>query len=117
MVTLKPSVPPEGNKSKILTDRNNGQASKPKKYRGKNPQKHPSSDPKAETNFQYLCTDLEGYIFDFGPRASNKFAQTMKELEQYPAVTYSDSCQTYIITETHVNIPNPEMPTISDLGI
>ena len=40
----------------------------------------------------------------------------MKELEQYLGTTYSDSCQPFIMTETTANFPNPEMPTITDLG-
>ena len=80
MVKLKPSCPPEVNEPNILTDGNKVQSSKPKKYRGKKPRNKPSPEPKAETDFQGQCTDLEGYIFDLGPRASNKFAQTMKEL-------------------------------------
>ena len=82
MVKLKPSRPPEGNESNILTDRNKGKGFKPKKYRGKKPRNKPSLDPKAETDFQGRCTDLEVYTFDIGPRASSKFSQVMKELEQ-----------------------------------
>ena len=81
MVKSKPSRPPEGNELKIPTDRNKGQASKPKKYRGKKPRNKPSPDPKTETDLQGGCTDLKCYNFDLGPRASDKFARTMKELE------------------------------------
>ena len=40
----------------------------------------------------------------------------MKELEQYLGTTYSDSCQPAIMTETAANFPDPEMPTITELG-
>ena len=66
---------------KILTDENKGQASKPKKYRGKKPQNKPILEPKTETEFQGRCTDLESYTFDLVPRASEKFARIMKEIE------------------------------------
>ena len=82
MVESKPSRPPEGNELKILPDRNKGQVSKPKKYRGKKQPRNKSSlEPETETDFQGRCTDLEGYTFDLGPRASDKFARTMKELD------------------------------------
>ena len=82
MVESNPSRTPEGNALKIPTDRNMGQVSKPKKYRGKKQPRNKSSlDPETETDFQGWCTDSEGYTFDLGPRASDKFARTMKELE------------------------------------
>ena len=59
MVESKPSRPPEGNESKIPTDGNKGKASNNKKYRGQKPRNKPSPDPKAETDFQGWCTDLE----------------------------------------------------------
>ena len=59
---------------------------------------------------------MEGHTFDLGPRASEKFSRTMKELERYLGTTYSDSCKPAITTETAANFPNPEMPTITDLG-
>ena len=65
---------------------------------------------------QGRCTYLEGYNFDLGPRASDKFAITMKELEQYLGTTYSDICQPAIMTETAANFPDPEMSTITELG-
>ena len=40
----------------------------------------------------------------------------MKELERYLGATYSDSCQPAIMTETATIFPDPEMPTITDLG-
>ena len=81
MVELKPSHPTEGKESKILTDGNKGQASKPNKYRSNKPQNKPISEPEAETDLQGWCTDLEGYNFDLGPRASEKSSITMKEPE------------------------------------
>ena len=117
MVKFKPSRPPEGNELKIPTDGNKGQVSKPKKCRGKKQPRNKSSlDPETETDFQGRCTDLEGYTFDLGPRASDKFAITMKELEQYLGTTYSDSFQPAIMTETTANFPDPDMPTITELG-
>ena len=102
---------------KILTYRNKGQDSNPKKYRDNKPQNKIIPEPKTETNFQARCTDLKDYTFDLGPRASDKFSRTMKELEQYIGVKYSDRCQPTIITETVANFPDLEMPTITDLGI
>ena len=83
MVKSKPSRPPEGNESKILTDGSKGQSFKPKKYRGKKQPRNKSSlEPENETDFQVWCTDLEGYTFDLVPRASDKLVRTMKELER-----------------------------------
>ena len=81
MVKSKPSHPPGENELNIPTDGNKGQASKTKKYRGKKPKKNPSPEPKSQTEFQGRCTDLEGYTFDLGPIASDKFAQKVKKLE------------------------------------
>ena len=39
----------------------------------------------------------------------------MKELEQYIGATYSDSCQSDIITETAATLTYPEIPNITDL--
>ena len=39
----------------------------------------------------------------------------MKELERYLGTTYSDSCQPAIITESSANLPDPEMPNITEL--
>ena len=116
MVESKPSRPPEGNESKILTDGNKGQASKPKKYRDKNPQNKPIPEPETETDFQGRSNDLEGYTFDLVPISSNKFARTMKELDHYLGATYSDSCHPAIITDTVATFPDPDMPTITNLG-
>ena len=60
---------------------------------------------------------MEGYTFDLGPIVSDKLARSMKELELYLGTTYSDSCQTDIMTENAANFSDPEMPTITDLGI
>ena len=102
---------------KIPTDGNKVKASKPKKYRGKKQPKNKSSlEPETDTDFQGRCTDLEGYTFDLGPIASDKFSRKMKELERYLGTTYSDRCQSSIMTETSDNLPDPEMPTITELG-
>ena len=82
MIKLKTYRPPEGNEFKIHTDRNKGQASEPKKYRGKKPQNKPSPDPETETDFQGRWNDLKGYTFDLGRRESEIFSRTMKELKQ-----------------------------------
>ena len=117
MVKSKPSRPSEGNELKIPIDGNKGQASNPKKYRGKKQPRNKSSlDPETETDFQVRCTDLEGYTFDLGPRASAKFSRTMKEIYRYLGTTYSNSCQPAIMDEPEANFPNPEMPTITELG-
>ena len=117
MVESKLSHPSQDNESKILTDSNKWQASNPKTYRYDKPQNKPSPDPEAETDFQGGCTDLEGYIFDLGPRASNKFSLTMKGLERYLGSTYSEIFQPAIMTETSATVTDPEMTTITDLGI
>ena len=78
MVKSKPSCPPEGNESKIPTDRNKGKAYKPKKYKGKKPQNKTIPELENETYFQGRCTDLEGYTFDLGPRAYENFSRKMK---------------------------------------
>ena len=102
---------------KIPNYRNKVQVYNPKKCRGKKKSRNKSSlEPETETDFQGWCTDLEGYTFELGPRASDKFARTMKELEQYLGKTYSDSCQPVIMTETATNFPDPDMPTITELG-
>ena len=81
MVKSKPSHPNEGNELKILNDGNKGQASNHKKYRGNKPKNKPSPEPETKTDSQGWCTDLEFYTFDPGPRTSEKFSITMKELE------------------------------------
>ena len=78
IVKSKPSRTPEGNKSKILTDRNKGQDPNPKKYIGKKPRNKTTPEPEAETNFQGWCTNLEGWRFDLGTRASDKFPPKMR---------------------------------------
>ena len=106
MVKSKPSRPLEVNESKLPTDRNKGQASNNKKYRGKKSWNKPSPEPKAETDFQGRCTDLEGYTFDLGLRAYEKFERTMKEMERYLGATYSESCQPDIMNETLATFPD-----------
>ena len=116
MVRSKPSRPHEGNESNILNFWKKVHTSNPKKHIGKKPQNKPGPEPETKTDFQGKCTELEGYTFDFGPRVSKKFARTMKELEGYIGETYSDSCQTAIMTETAATFPDPQMSTISDFG-
>ena len=117
MVKSKPSCPPEGNVLKIPTDRNKEKSSKSKKCRGKKQPRNKSIlEPKTKTDFQGRCTDLEGYTFDHGPRASDKFSRKMKELDWYLGTTYSHSCQPAIMTETAANFADPETPTITELG-
>ena len=76
----------------------------------------PSPEPETKTGFQGWWADLEGYTFDLGPRASDKFSRTMKEMEQYLGTTYSDSCKTAIMTKTTATFPDPDMPNITYLG-
>ena len=116
MVKSKPYLPHEGNELKIPTDGNKGQASNPKKYRGKKPRNKPSPEPETETDFQGRCTDLEGYTFDLELRASDKFSRIIKELERYLGETYSDSFQPDITSENAATFSEPDMHTITDQG-
>ena len=89
------------------------QAPKSNKYRGKNTwTKYQVLEPKSKTNFKVWCSDLEGCIFDLGPRASDKFYSMMKDMEQYLGDNYSDICQPAIMTKTPANFSEPEIPTI-----
>ena len=118
MAEEKPSRQPDVNVLQNPTDRNKGQDSKTKKYRGKKPQNKPIPNTRPKTDFNGRCTDLEGYIFDLGPRTSYKLAQTMEELEKYLRATYRDRCQPFIMTETLATSPKPEIPKIiPDSGI
>ena len=117
MLEQKPSRPPEGNEYKIPTEGNKGQDSNTKKYRGKKqPQNKSSLDPEAETDLQGRCTDLEGYTFDLGSRASDKVSRKMKELDRYLGTICSDSCQPAIMTETAATFPDSKIPIITELG-
>ena len=81
VVETKPSLSPEGGELKGSTDEIKRQASKPKRYIGKNIQtKIQGLELKANTKFKVQCSGPEGYIFDLGPRASYNFTSTMKEL-------------------------------------
>ena len=73
MAKLKPSLPPEINEFNIPNYGGKRQASNTKKYRVKKPRNKPILEHKSETDFQGRCTDSEGYIFDLGTRALNKF--------------------------------------------
>ena len=113
VVVSKPSRPPKGNESKNSTDKNKGQALKSNNYRGKKTRNiSQGPEPKAETNFKGRCSDLEGYISEIGPRASEKFARTMKDLERYLGATYRNICQQAIMTKIPETFPDPEIPTI-----
>ena len=81
VIESKPSLPPEGNESKIPTDRNKGRSSKHNKYRYKKTRNKAIPEPKSKTDFQGRFTDLEGYIFDLHPRSSDITSRTIKELE------------------------------------
>ena len=88
MVKTKSSGISEGNESNNSTDENKKQSTKPKRYRG-NKYRTKSQGPeiKSKTNFNGQGRDLEGYIFDFGPRALDRFTRTMKEMERYLGAT------------------------------
>ena len=90
-----------------------------KKYRGKKTQtKSQGPDPEDETKFKGQCSDLEFYIFDLWPRASDKFTKTMKYMERYLEATYRNICQTDIMTETLATFSEPYIPTsIPDTGV
>ena len=72
MVESKPSHPPEGNEQKIPTDRDKGKTTSPRSTKVRSLQKKPILETKAKTDLQVRCTDLEGYIFHIGSRASGK---------------------------------------------
>ena len=83
VVETKPFRPPELNESKNSTNKKKVQAPRSKKYKGKKDRtKYQCPEPKVETDFKVWCSDLEVYIFDLGPRASDKFSMTMKDLER-----------------------------------
>ena len=74
--------------------------------------KTPCPELKAETEFKGQWSDLEVYIFDLGPRYSDKFYSTMKEMEQYLGETYSYICQPGIMIDIQANFSDTWMPTI-----
>ena len=91
MVETKPSCYTEWNKSNNLTDKNKGQSSNPKRYRGKKMwTKTQGPELEAETDFKGWCSNLDRYIFDIGMRNSYKLARTMKDMERYLGATYID---------------------------
>ena len=97
-----------------MTDKKKGQSFKPKRYRGKKMRtKIQGLELKSETDFLGWCSDVEGYIFNIGPRASEKFSKTTKKLEQYAGVDYRGSCQLSIMTNIPATLTNPEMPKIT----
>ena len=119
MVGSKPFCPPKVNESKNLTDKNKGQSPNYNKCRGKKTQtKSQDSNPEAETNFKGRVSDLEGYIFNLGTRASEKFSRAMKDLERYLVATFGDICEPAIMTEIPATFLNPKTPIfISDMAV
>ena len=70
MVESKSSCTLKVNKLKNSTGKTEGQATKYKKYRSKKTQtKSQGPERKAKTNFKGCWNDLEGYIFDLGPKS------------------------------------------------
>ena len=73
------------------TGESKGKASNMNIYRVKKIQnKTQGLELKAHTNFKGQYSDLEGYVFNIGPRDLNKLSRTMRELERYLGATYSD---------------------------
>ena len=98
---------------KVSTDESKGQAYKPKMYRGKKMRTNTKvTELKTNIDFKGRWSDLEGYIFNIGPRSSDKFSGTMKELERYLGTTYSNICHTAIMIKTPETFPDPDIPTI-----
>ena len=114
MVKTKPSCYPEGNHSKNLTEKHKGKAPKKKSYGYKRTRTETQGPEfEAETDFKDRCIDLEGSIFDLGPRASDKFAKTMKELERYLGATCRNICQPEIITKIPETLPDSDITMIT----
>ena len=113
MVKTKPPRSPEGNMLKNSTDKLKVQATKTKRYQGKKTRtKTRDTELGAKTHFKGWCSSIEGYIFDLGTRATDKFSREIKDMEQYLGSTYSDGCQTAIITKTLATFLDPYMPRI-----
>ena len=88
MVESKLYQYPEGNYPKLSTDKSNGNNFTNKRYRGKKIwTKTQGPELESDTNFKGWCSDLEGYVFNIGPRASTKFSRTMKGMERYLGAT------------------------------
>ena len=68
----------------------------PKRCRGnKTHIKTKGPELRVQIYFKVRCSDLEGYVFDIGPRASDKFYRIMKELDDiYTQRTLIDVNQT-----------------------
>ena len=118
MVKAKPPRYPEGNKSNNSAEKHKGQAPNTKRYQGKkNRTNTQCMELEAETNFKGWSRYLEGYIFELGPRASERFPMMMKDMELYLGETYSDSFQPGIMPKTPATFPDPVIPTIiPDMG-
>ena len=98
---------------KKLTEEHKVQSPKKKRYQvNDNWTKNQGPEIEAETNFKGQCSNQEGYIFNLGTRAPDKFARTMKNMERYLRETYSDICKPAIVTYTPSTFPNPDMTTI-----
>ena len=52
--------------------------------------KNQGPELKDKTDLKGWRSDLEGYIFDLGPRSLDKFSRTMKDLERYFEANYID---------------------------
>ena len=114
MVKSKLFLSSEGGDSKVSTEKSKGHASNPKRYRvNRTQRKTQGQEPEADTNFKGNCSDLEVYIFDLRPKASENFARMMKELERYLGETYRDTYHPKIKTDTpETPTPDPEITTI-----
>ena len=83
-----------------------GQASTPKKYRGKKSRNRPSLEHKSITDFQGGYNDLGGYIFDLGTREFKYFPKQWRNC--------SNTLYQYTVTsntQTSWLIPQPPSPT------
>ena len=109
----------ERNELKVYTDKNKGQESKPKRYRGKKTKTNTQGpELKSDTYFKGQYSDLERYIFDLGLISSKKFDRIMKDLERYLGATYRYSCQLASMADIPVTFSNPETTKITpDTGV
>ena len=119
MVEIKPYRLSTVNESNNLTAKSKGKSPKSKNYKRKNTRtKSQGPDHKAENDFKRWCSDLEGYSFDLGPEASDKFDHKMKDMERHHGETYSNRCQPTIITNNQYTFTNPYIPkVILDTGV
>ena len=93
MAKKKPPCSPEGSDSNKLTNKHKGKSLKTNKFRFKKAcTKTQGPELEAETDFKGQFANLEGYIFDLGPRASDKFSRTMQDLDRYIGITSINRC-------------------------